>query len=206
MDFKHNLLLLDLETTGLDASKHEIIQLGALLLDKKTLKEKEVFSSYIKPTGWHRRDKESMKINGIKWEQVKNAPGLKKVLMEFHQAFKLPLTPSYGFDKLTTGIKRGKMPQVMLSYYGGPLDMDFLRAAYHRCGLKWKFDYHFLNLWGVFYFFLAAKNQLKNKKKFTGFSLEDLMRRFNIKSKNRHDALEDCRVEAEIFRKMIRLV
>ncbi len=183
MDFKKDLLLIDLEATGLDASRHEIIQIAAILLDKKTLKEKEVFSSYIKPLEWVNRDLEAMKVNGIAPSQLKDAPDLKKVLGDFNRLFN-PKT-------------------VILSYYGGPLDMDFLRAAYKKAGIKWQFDYHYLNLWGVFYSFLGAKNLLTNKKKFAGFSLEDLMKRFKIKSKNRHDALEDCRIEAEVLRKAL---
>ena len=58
MDFKKDLLLIDLETTGLEAGRHEIIQVAAVLLDKKTLKEKEAFSSYVKPVNWQRRDKD----------------------------------------------------------------------------------------------------------------------------------------------------
>jgi DNA polymerase III epsilon subunit-like protein len=34
-------------------------------------------------------------------------------------------------------------------------------------------------------------------------TLEDLMGRFGIVSKNRHDGLEDCRVEAEILRRVM---
>lgn len=182
-NFKKDLLLIDLEATGLDAARHEIIQIAAILLDKKTLKEKEVFSSYVKPSKWAGRDLESMKVNGIALAQLKGAPDLKKVLGSFNKLFN-PKT-------------------VILSYYGGLLDMDFLRAAYKKIGLMWEFDYHYLNLWGVFYSFLAAKNRLNNKKKFAGFSLEDLMKRFKIKSKSRHDALEDCRIEAEVLRRVV---
>lgn len=180
--FKKDLLIVDLETTGLDASRHEIIQIGAILLDRKTLEEKEAFSSFVKPTAWPRRDRASMAVNKIVYDQVKSAPTLSVALAQFNQLF----NPG----------------QVILSYYGGPLDMDFLRAAYFKTKIAWKFDYHYLNLWGVFYAFLAARGQLKNSKKFAGFSLEDLMKRFRIKSSKRHDALEDCRVEAEILRKI----
>ncbi len=183
MDFKKDLLLIDLETTGLDAQKHEIIQIGAVLLDRKTLKEKEVFSSYSKPAKWKKRDPESMKINGITWENLKGAPSLKEVLGRF------------------SGLCRPE--NVVLSYYGGPLDMDFLREAYKKAGLKWQFDYHYFNLWAVFYAFLASKNKLRNSKKFTGFSLDDFMKEFKIKSNSRHDALEDCRIEAEVLRRIV---
>ncbi|MBI3231711.1 MAG: 3'-5' exonuclease [Candidatus Doudnabacteria bacterium] len=183
MDFKKDLLIVDLETTGLDAARHEIIQLGAVLLDRKILKEKEVFSSFIKPSKWKTRDKKSMAVNKIKFEQVKDAPGIKKVLRQFDKLF--------------------NPKNLILSYYGGPLDMDFLRVAYGQNKIKWKFDYHFFNLWGVFYTFLAARGQLKNGKKFAGFSLEDLMRRWKISPKNRHNALEDCRIEAEVLRQIV---
>jgi DNA polymerase III subunit epsilon len=183
MNFKKDILLIDLETTGLDASKQEIIQLAAVLLDKKTLKEKEVFDTYVRPSAWTKRNPESMKINGIAWEQVKDAPTLKKVLEDFHQLF--------GTD-------------VVLAYYGGPVDMDFLRAAYKKIGKKFLFDYHYFNLWPVFFTYLAVRNKLKNSKKFTGFTLEDFMKEFKLTSDNRHDALEDCRIEAEILRRVLK--
>jgi len=182
MDFKKDLLLIDLEFTGLDVGHHEIIQLAAVLLDKKTLKEKNFFNSYIKPLHWAKRDKESMKVNRIGWDLVKNAPGLRKVIRDFNRFF--------GHN-------------VVLSYYGGPMDMDFMRAAYRKCNIAWKFDYHFFNLWALFYGLLALKNKLKNKSRFTGFTLDEIMKTFNIKSSNRHDALEDCRIEAEILRKIM---
>lgn len=183
MNFKKDILLIDLETTGLDASKHEIIQLGAVLLDGKTLKEKKVFNTFIRSTGWKNRDPESMLVNGISKDQLEGAPSLKEVIKEFEELF-----PS------------GK---VILAYYGGPVDMDFLRAAYKKLKKIWKFDYHYFNLWGLFFSYLASRNKLRNQKKFTGFSLDDFMKEFKLKSENRHDALEDCRIEAEIFRRVM---
>ena len=100
MDFKKDILLIDLETTGLDASLQEIIQLGAILLDRKTLKEKKSFSTYVKPTKWKHRNLESMEVNKIRWEQVKDAPSLKKAVENFELLF--------GTD-------------VVLAYYGGPV-------------------------------------------------------------------------------------
>ncbi|MDE2311779.1 MAG: 3'-5' exonuclease [Patescibacteria group bacterium] len=183
MNFKKDILLIDLETTGLDSSRHEIIQLAAILLDKKSLAEKEVFCTYLKPTAWQRRDPKSMKINGITLKQVQGAPSLKEAIAGFEAAF--------GRD-------------VVLAYYGGPVDMDFLRAAYKKIKRPFLFDYHYFNLWGVFYAYLAAKNKLKNGKKFTGFTLDDFMKEFKLTSSDRHDALEDCRLEAEILRRVIK--
>lgn len=203
MDFKKDLLLVDLETTGLDAQKHEIIQIAAILLDKKTLKEKEIFSSFVCPLRWKNRDPESMKVNGIKWEQLKNAPDLKTVLRALESIIETSRLALRTRSKNIVRAKSRTIHNIVLSYYGGPLDMDFMREAYRKTGLKWQFDYHYFNLWAFFYAFLASKNKLKNSKKFTGFSLDDFMKEFKIKSNSRHDALEDCRIEAEVLRRIM---
>lgn len=183
-DFKHDLLLIDLEMTGLDVNKHEIIQIAGVLLDRKSLKEKACFNTFVAPVRWHNRDKESMRVNGIKAEWVKNAPTLGQVLKVFNRKF--------------------NPKRVILCNYGGPLDMDFLRKAYAEHRIKWQFDYHFLNLWAYFFVVLASRKQLTNHKKFTGFSLENLVKKYQVKTLGaRHDALTDCRIEAEVFRQMV---
>jgi DNA polymerase III epsilon subunit-like protein len=181
MNFHKDILLIDLESTGLDVAKHEIIQIGAILLDKKTLKEKKVFYTFVKPTKWKQRDPEAMAVNNITAEQLKLAPSLKQVITEFGKLF--------------------DPKQVILAHYGGPLDMDMMRAAYKKLGKRWEFDHHFFNLWGLFFSFVALKGKIFDKKKFAGFSLDHFIKYFGMEvPPGRHDALTDCRVEADIFR------
>ena len=184
MNFKRDLLLIDIEATGLRPDRHEIIQLAGVLLDKKTLKDKKSFVSYVKPKKWENRDRESMKVNKIGWDLVKNAPSLKQVLLKFKRIF-------------------GK--SVIVSYYVGIMDIVFLKAAFEKNNIKYPFDYHTFNLWSLFYPYLAAKNRLTSRKDFAGFGLESLIKMFKIKiNKNQlHDALVDCRAEAEVLRKII---
>ena len=180
--FNKDILLVDLEATGLNPAKHEIIQLGAALLDKKTLKVKKTFNSYISPLKWPNRDPEAMKVNKISKQALAGAPTLKKAILNFNRAFP---------------------KNVVFAYYGGPLDADMLRTAYKKVNLAFPFDYHFFNIWGLFYAYVAVKNKLKNKRRFTGFTLEDLMKHFAVKMPGRHDALADVLIEAEILRKII---
>jgi len=184
MNFHRDILIIDLEFSGFDLQKHEILQIAAVLLDKKTLKEKKVFSSFVKPTKWKHRDRESMAVNKISLETVKDAPALKEVIKEFHRVF--------GYNLIQTA-------------YVGFNDKRFLMDAYKKAGIKYGFDYHYFDLWSVFYAFLAKKNQLKSKKDFAGFGLEYLIKMFKIRvdKNNLHDALVDCRVEAEVLRKVI---
>lgn len=184
--FNKDLLLIDEETSGLDPQKHEIIQLAGVLLDKKTLREKASFNSYIKPRKWRQRDLKSMAVNKITWEQLKAAWDIKTVLRQFNRAFKKP---------------------VILAYYVGVNDINFLKAAYKKAGLRYPFDYHTFNIWGLFYPFLALQNKLSNRKEFTGFSLKDMLAYFKIPKPTRlHDALVDCRAEAEILRRVLKAI
>ncbi len=184
MNFKRDILLIDLEFSGFDLQKHEILQIAAVLLDKKTLKEKKVFSSFVRSTKWEHRDRESMAVNKISLDMVKDAPSLKEVMRLFDKTF--------GHN-------------VIQAFYVGFNDKRFLLDAYRKTKTKWQFDYHYFDLWALFYSYLAMKNGLKSKKDFAGFGLEYLIKRFKIKiSKNQlHDALVDCRVEAEVLRKVI---
>jgi DNA polymerase III epsilon subunit-like protein len=155
-------------------------------LDKTTLKEKKHFNSYIRPSkalGKH-RNLESMKVNGISMGQIKNAPTLKDVIKKFDKTF--------GHN-------------VIQAFYVGYNDKRFLVDAYQKSKIKYQFDYHYFELWGLFYPFLAKQNQLKSKKDFAGFGLQYLIKRFKIKVDRNtlHDASVDCRVEAEVLRKIM---
>lgn len=176
--------MLDIESTGTDVTKHEIIQLAAVLLDKKTLKEKKSFNSFVKPLNWRKRDPEAMAVCNIAWEDVKDAPSIKTVLQKFDKTF-------------------GK--DVIPATYGGNLDVIFLPAAYRAAKLKYPFEYHTLNIWPLCYAFMAKKKQLTNRKRFVGFSLEDIGNYLKVPAtKARHDALGDCRYQADILRKLLK--
>ncbi len=186
MQFNKDILIIDLETTGLDSTRHEIIQLAAVLLDKKTLREKKVFNSFIKPKHWYTRSRPAMAVNKIKLSQLKSAPSLPEVISNFNSTFS---------------------KNVILTNYGGILDISFLAAAYTSCGEKYPFDYHHLDLWPLCYIYMASRKKLNNKKRFAGFSLEDISRHFKIQvPKDRHTALADCQIEAEVLRNIVKRI
>jgi DNA polymerase III epsilon subunit-like protein len=184
-NFKKDILLIDTEFTGFDINKHELLQLAGVLLDKKTLKEKKHFNSFVRPTParWKHREKDAMAVNRITLEQIKDAPTLKEVIRKFDKTF--------GHN-------------VIQAAYVGYNDKRFLTDSYKRAGVKWQFDYHFFDIWGLFYGFLAARNMLTSKKNFSGFGMEMLMKHFKIEIPTTlHDALTDCRCEAEVLRRVM---
>ena len=188
MDFKKDILLIDTEFTGFDLEKHELLQLAGVLLDKKTLKEKKHFNSFIRPEAkrWKQRQRAAMAVNRITIDQIQSAPLLKEVIRDFDKAF--------GHN-------------VILAAYVGYNDKRFLMESYRRAGVQFKFDYHYFEIWGLFYAFLAKKNLLKSKKDFAGFGMESLMKYFKMEiPTTMHDALTDCRCEAEVLRKIVKVL
>ena len=185
MDFKKDILLIDSELTGLDAEKHGLVQLAAVLLDRKSLKEKSYFNSYIRPKRWRVRDPEAMKVNGLKWDVLKNAPPLAEVVRAFAKRF------------------NGR--KVLLAAYVGWIDKRFLLKAFEKSGVKWPFDYHYLDVWSLAYGAWGRRGKLKNRREFAGFNLEDLLKEYQIKlAGSHHDALFDCRAEAEVLRRVVK--
>jgi DNA polymerase III epsilon subunit-like protein len=185
MDFTKDILLIDTEFTGFDMDKHELLQLAGVLLDKKTLKEKKHFSSFIKssPARWKNRNAAAMAVNKITLKQITEAPTLKQVISKFDKTF--------GHN-------------IILAAYVGYNDKRFLLESYKRSGVKWEFDYHYFDIWAVFYAYLAIKNKLDSKKDFAGFGMEYLLKDFGMQiPATLHDALTDCRTEAEILRRVI---
>lgn len=181
--FNKDLLILDVEATGADFTKYELIQIGAILLDRKTLKEKKSFESFIKPKRWNNREPEAMAVNRIEWANVKDAPSLKSILQKFQRTFGT---------------------EVIIAPYGTILDTAYLRLGYKQCKMKYPFDYHVYDIWPLVYTYMAKHKLLKNKSRFSGFKLEDAARHFGIKSpEDRHTALADCRLEAEVLRNVL---
>jgi len=182
--FHKDILIIDVEATGLDYQNNELIQLAGVLLDKKTLKEKKHFESYIKPLKWRNRDPEAMAVNKIEWKVLAKAPSIKTVIQKFEKTFGT---------------------NVILAPYGTIMDTAMLRIAYKKLGKKYKYDYHVIDVWPLCFTYMAKKKLLVNKKRFSGFSLNDIANHFKIKiPSNRHTALADCRLEAEVLRKLVR--
>jgi DNA polymerase-3 subunit epsilon len=76
-----NLIIFDLETTGLLPSQHEIIQIAAMKVKNGKWSEGEYFDSYVRPE--NRIPSFITKLTGITQAQVADAPRPEDVLMEF---------------------------------------------------------------------------------------------------------------------------
>ncbi len=167
MNFTKDILLIDFE--GFDVPK----QIGAILLDKNTLEEKDNFSSYIYTnTG----GKKSMK-SGITQEMLEGAPSQSEV-------------GKIVFDKFGADI--------LIASFVADLDFRHFRTIISSAGIDpTLYDYHVLDIWPLAYVHLL-------KDGYTGkINSEDIFQAFGAKPRDLHNALEDCRITADVLRKIV---
>lgn len=83
-------VFLDIETTGLDQTRHVPIDIAFIILDVTTGQEIKRYESVIKYSvdTWNQRDLGSVAINGFTWEEIQKGKDPEIVTSEIVQAFK----------------------------------------------------------------------------------------------------------------------
>lgn len=168
MGFLKDILIIDFE------GPIEPVQIGALLLDKNTLEEKDSFISYI----YADMQGKTAKKSGISQKTLKSAPSQAEVGKMI-------------FDRFGTDI--------LLGSWVDTLDVDHFTKIITAAGLSWKeYDYHVLDIWPAAYIHLI-------KRGYTGpIDSESMFQFFNAEARGLHNALEDCKIAANVLRKILK--
>ena len=182
--FSKDILLIDFESTGFtrDTETNDVIdpgdptQLGAVLLDKKTLAEKQHFLSDIQADP-SRLDAWVLEHTDITAERVKNAPSSKQVAKDFIATF--------GTD-------------VYLASWNVSFDRAWLDAFLHAIRRReTMYDYHHIDVWTLAYTYLCEQEHPEVIRS------EETFRLFGQDARGAHNALDDCRRTAEVLRAII---
>ncbi len=174
MKFARDILLIDLETTGMDPAKDFPLQLSAVLLDKDNLLEKQSFNSFIRHPFSQTTNDRIVQTLGINKELWIKAPNLKSVIGAFKEAFPYNVTIS------SQNI----------------INVNFLSEAFKKTGIVYEYDYHILELWTLGYIYLSRLNIKKIP------TAQTVGTYFKLQRTKEHDALANCRFHAEILRKL----
>lgn len=141
----HNkVLVFDVETTGLDPTKHACIEIGAVLLDE-TLRPIDEYSSLMAPWKGAELMKKSQEIHKIPENEFKQARPLEVVVREFHNRF------------------GSRQPVPILAGWNVWFDVAFLRVLYEKEGIEWPFSFHFLDIQAIILFFHKMKRSSLHK-------------------------------------------
>lgn len=182
--YDKDVLVFDFESTGFirDPETGEVTdagdptQLGAILLDKATLVEKDSFTSDIKADP-ERLDPWVLKHTDITAEKLAAAPEPSTVAQQFVDQF--------GTD-------------FYLASWNVTFDRFWLQtllSSIQRTDAM--YDYHHLDVWSVAYTYLCQLGHPEIKKS------EPTFKAFGQSGRQAHTALDDCRRTAEVLRAVV---
>jgi DNA polymerase III epsilon subunit-like protein len=178
MKFIKDLLFFEISTTGNDVDKDSILQLSAVLLDKDNLLEKANYNSYIRVSYLDSLINEHAKILNTDYETLKKSPKVYDAIKVFHKKFgKDLLLATHSFQ-----------------------NVFFLKNAFKKAVVPFDYDSHIVQLWTLGYVY-TLNYGLKKMPTLTTF-----LDYFRLTQKHPYDAMEKARLEAEVFRRIVKEV
>lgn len=168
------IAIVDLETTGLNPLVHSICEIGCVKVDPETFELIGEFETKVWVAPWLPSEADALRINGYDPDDWCNAPSVELALKELSQF-------------LSGCIVGGHNSQFWA----------FLRSWYSICRMPLPdVDYRLLDTvslaWPLVHAGLIEKP-----------SLDELCRYFGLAFKERHRALADARMAAEVFRRLM---
>ena|SRR3989344_2802450 len=180
---KENLAFIDVETTGLEVGKHEVIEVGCVLVSQELGSKEPSFSVIdefelkIKPKRIEIADPVALKVN-------KYDPANWVFAHELSEAMKVFASRTEGFVMVAHNVI---------------FDHSFLEQAFKDTGLENKMHFHRLDTLSMAFAKLARVEDVDH------LSLGYLANYFNIENKNPHTALADARTTFELYKKLMTL-
>lgn len=179
---KHNLAFIDIESTGLDFKKHEIIEIGFVIVSQDHSGKVPKFeiveetSLKIKPERIEDADPVALRVNKYDPADWVFAYTLKEAMQIFAQ----------------------KTEGSIMVAHNLPFDFGFIQEAFEKTGLENKMHFHKLDTISVAFAKL-------HKTDVARFSLRTLCEHFGIINENSHTALADARATFELYKKLMAL-
>ncbi|MEW6062980.1 MAG: 3'-5' exonuclease [Nanoarchaeota archaeon] len=173
------MIVVDVETTGIDPKKHSIVSIGAVSF----YNPENQFYDECRIWEGAETTEEALNINGFSEEETRNFN--KKTLEEAIKKF-------WGWtDNIKNKIIAGENPN---------FDRDFLKASAERYGIKWVFGYRTVDLHSLCYInYLKRKLNPPDK-----LNTDKTLNYVGMPSEPRpHNALTGAKMEAEAFSRII---
>jgi DNA polymerase III epsilon subunit-like protein len=178
MRFIKDILFFEIQTTGADVDKDSVIQLSAVVLDKDNLLEKANFNSYIRITYLDSILTHHAQLLHIDYEAMKKSPKVFDAIRQF----------------------KGKFDNSLLLATHNLSNLLFLKNAFKKAAIPYEYDHHVLELWTLGYIY-TLNYGIKKMPTFNTF-----LDYFRMQQLKPWDSMEKVRLEAEIFRKIIKEV
>ena len=179
---KHPLAFIDLETTGLNPDKHEIIEIGCLLVRQPvsvggTFDVIDELDLKVKPSHLETAEPEALRINGYNdadWIFAVDLPQALTVLA-----------------KKTDG--------AIMVAQNVTFDWSFLHRGFESTGVQNRMYFPKIDIISL------AFGKLYNDLRVERYNLRELARFFNVENEKAHSAMSDIKTTFEVYKKLIAL-
>ena len=128
--FYSKVLIVDIETSGLNPQEHSILSIGAVQLDENLSITQQKYW-LVKPLSPYYYSQEALRINGFETFDFSQHEYAEHVIHKFHSIFG----------------QQEAMP--ILCGWNVGFDQSFLKELYKIYKLQWPFDYHLLDLQSI---------------------------------------------------------
>lgn len=193
----NQMVVIDTETTGLEAGWHEMIQVCMLPLDSNLNPRKDVNPFYIlvKPDHPERADKKAMEVNQLTFAEIGQKGHDRIAAIDLFQKWVEKLGLPY--------TKYGNRKQIIPLGQNYAFDKGFIE---HWLGV----DMYVTNFYRQYRDTMIAANFLNDRAAFHAEAvpfpkqnLSYLATKFGLDTTGAHDALADCLMTAKVYQKMI---
>lgn len=175
IDFKlRPILFIDLEMTGLDVSKHEIVEIAALLVRPPDFKIENSFYTKVLPTHPETGDPKSLKIINYNAKDWEDAIPQKQALQELADF----------------------APNCYLAGWSVQNEWDFLNHALEKEGISYFYKHQLIEVFGMAYAHFYNDSEIKF------LNLPNVAHKLGIHIDS-HKPDSDIRATLEIFKKLI---
>lgn len=173
------LAFIDVETTGTQILKHEIIEIGCMIViqqDDGSFRVKEEFEIKVKPEKIETADTRALRVNGYN-----------------EAAWMFAHTKQEAMQTLATKTEGA----VMVAHNVG-FDYSFIQKTFEECEIENKMFYANIDT------LTLAIAKLKDDDSVTRYTLRAMCEHFGIKNEKAHTALADVRATFEMFKKLMK--
>jgi DNA polymerase III epsilon subunit-like protein len=179
MILSHTLAFVDIETTGIDKDKHEIIEIAAVITRMKDgeLVVIDQLDVKIQPKNIETAEPQALRVNGYNEADWLFATSLE-------EAMKL-------FVKKTEG--------AIFLAHNITFDYPFVEKALKDCGLENQMHFHKIDTLSLAFGILHTNDDLGK------LSLRALCEQFAVENKKAHSAFADAYALYEVFKKLMKL-
>jgi len=176
-------LIIDTETTGLSHNYNQVLTVGMLLADFEQ-KLDFVNSRHIK-------------IKHKKYNVSGLALKINKIDLKEHD--KIGINPTDACLEINQFIKKNRIKNIPLIGHNIGFDMRFLRELYKKENEDFILDMETLDTRSI-WIDLRSKGIVPCELK---SNLRTVAQHFDVDYSNAHDALEDCKITAQVFHRMV---